>query len=76
MKPKAAMQLHYRSDDWCHFCGERKAPTVDIWYPDNAEHDSAVEPGPLHSGRHYIRICSTCARRIQDVADKKDVSGT
>lgn len=69
---KAAMLFHDTSD-WCHLCGSRKAPTVDIWYPDNAEHDSAVAPGPQHSGRHYIRICGACAHRIQDIAQNKEI---
>jgi hypothetical protein len=41
---KAAMSAH-RSHDWCHLCGVRSSLTVDVWYPDNAEHDPPVKPG-------------------------------
>lgn len=61
---KAAMQRHGSSSDWCHLCGVRSSFTADIWYPENAEHDPPVEPGPPHAGRKYIRICDECARRI------------
>ena len=46
----------HHSIDWCHICGERSAPLVDVWYPENAEHGG-------HDSR-YIRICAQCAQRL------------
>lgn len=38
--------------DWCHICGKRRLG-VDIWYPENAEHDT--------KNTKYIRICDACS---------------
>ena len=48
------------SRDWCHLCGWRTSPLADIWYPDNAEHQTA--------NTKYIRICVSCGERIANVA--------
>jgi hypothetical protein len=42
--------------DWCHICGSRHSATVDIQYPDNAEHETI--------NRKYVRICGGCAEAI------------
>ena len=40
--------------DWCHLCGERTEPLLDIFYPENAEHHPRTIDGK------YIRICKDC----------------
>jgi hypothetical protein len=40
--------------DWCHLCGKRSSPSVDVWYMNNAEH-----PNP-NERTYYIRICKSC----------------
>jgi hypothetical protein len=67
MEPKAAMQKH-GSHDWCHLCGLRSEKCVDVWYPDNAEHDPPVRPGLPGADRRYVRICAVCGERIASVA--------
>ena len=42
--------------DWCHICGKRDNPLADVWYPENAEHDT--------KDTKYIRICVVCANMI------------
>ncbi len=49
------IEKHY-TNDWCHLCGKRKDTCVDIWYPQNAEHEK--------NDTCYVRICSECARKI------------
>lgn len=56
----AMMSQHDK--DWCHLCGQRRNPTADIWYANNAENDKVMGTG------HYIRICSLCGDRIARVA--------
>lgn len=68
MATKYAMHRHGQWNDWCHLCGERSDTTVDIWYPENAEHDEPVNPGLPHEGRKYIRVCKDCGERIAEVA--------
>lgn len=64
---KAAMSAH-RFHDWCHLCGVRSALTVDIWYPDNAEHDPPVRPGVPTSQLRYVRVCEACGLWVAAVA--------
>lgn len=45
---KAAMQKHGHND-WCHLCGKRNDNNVGIWFPENAEHDAPVKPGPARA---------------------------
>jgi hypothetical protein len=53
MKLKTEPKFH----EWCHFCGGRDTgPFAEVWYPDNAEHETV--------DRHYIRFCSACVGRI------------
>ncbi len=59
---------HHGNRDWCHLCGIRSDKLADIWFPSNAEHDEAVNPGPVGLGRSYIRICSMCALVIDHAA--------
>lgn len=47
-------------NDWCHVCGRREDLLTNVWYPNNAEHDS--EP------TQRIRICAGCAEQIAGVA--------
>lgn len=47
-------------EDWCHVCGIRRNQIVNIWYPENAEHD----PDP----KQRIRICVVCADLVYRVA--------
>lgn len=67
MSEKAAMHPH-EAVDWCHLCGRRSDQTVDVWYPADAEHDPAAQPGPPHAARRYLRVCAPCGRRIADTA--------
>ena len=46
--------------DWCHLCGMRKNNLSDIWYPENAEHDTKAAK--------YVRICDDCSYRITQAA--------
>lgn len=57
----AAIGFHGR-EDWCHICGEREGngDLVDIWYPENAEHDRECV--------NYIRICKNCGIRISSAS--------
>ena len=49
--------LRKDSEDWCHLCGDRTRPLVDVWYPENAEHDD--------DETEYIRICKGCVDAMQ-----------
>lgn len=49
--------------DWCHLCGRRRTPTLDIWYPENAEHQELI--GPRSKNTRYIRVCKLCVSRMQ-----------
>ncbi len=53
---------HYR-DDWCHVCGRRTEPLIDVRYPENAEHG-----GP---DSRYIRICLTCVLDFKDMMEQR-----
>lgn len=53
----------HRNLDWCHLCGKRTTPLADIWYPENAEHDTY--DGGLSE---YIRICQACGLLIAEIA--------
>ena len=44
-------------EDWCHLCGLRTTPLVEVVYPKNAEHG-----GPK---TEYIRICWDCIGVMQ-----------
>lgn len=61
----ATIKRHEPDNDWCHICGSREHRTVDIWYPQNAEHatdeQAAAQRGP---DIKYIRICSHCAQAV------------
>ena len=46
----------HATKDWCHLCGERSTPSVDVWYPENAEHSKV--------NTEYIRICLACSQLI------------
>ena len=46
------IKLH-STKDWCHLCGKRSTPLLDIWYSKNAENH------PKDSSK-YIRICKNC----------------
>lgn len=52
----------FTEGDWCHVCGKRSNPTVDVWYPENAEHGG--------SNVHYLRICSECGTNIVKIANE------
>lgn len=54
------IQIH-NIGDWCHLCGKRAAPCVDVWYPENAEHDD--------TDTKYIRICRVCIGALQATSD-------
>lgn len=61
------MKIGYHgNNDWCHVCGERHYATVDITYPENAEHDK--------SDKKYIRICSNCIQMALHVVSKDSPS--
>src|SRR5688500_18789726 len=45
------------SDDWCHVCGDRIKGHIEIWFPENAEHEKKKDK-PRTS--NYIRICKEC----------------
>ena len=47
------MKFSFHSKDWCHFCGFRENPTIDIFYSDNAENN----PNDISK---YVRICFGC----------------
>ena len=52
-------RIRVHGNDWCHVCGERDGSgTVDIHYPENAEHEPEAVRGPRST---YIRICERCA---------------
>lgn len=56
--------LKHAPNDWCHICGNRGNDTVDVWYPENAEHDK--------EDTKYIRICVNCAEKILAAWRKED----
>ena len=53
--------------DWCHLCGFRSQPLVDVWYTGNAEHG-----GPINN---YIRICSGCIDNMRDICFHRTAVG-
>lgn len=55
------------SNDWCHLCGKRVNPLVDIWYMNNAEHPNPTEE------THYIRICGLCVKTMAKILGDKPV---
>jgi len=55
----------HAAGDWCHICGSRYSATVDISYPDNAEHET--------KNTKYVRICAGCAEAVL-VSIKHDVA--
>lgn len=55
-------------NDWCHICGDRSNDTVDVWYPENAEHDK-------EDTMKYIRICMNCAEKILAACRKDENNG-
>jgi hypothetical protein len=50
--------LHSAHPDWCHLCGENQTPSLDLWFPENAEHG-----GPKD---RYLRMCWACARTLDN----------
>lgn len=54
----AAFALH-TEHDWCHLCGKRTSLLVDVWYPENAERETAKA--------HYIRICNGCLTTMAEM---------
>lgn len=57
----------HAANDWCHLCGRREWPTLDVWYPANAEHD-----GPTTA--RYLRVCSLCLDELSN-ALKLEIKG-
>lgn len=59
--------------DWCHCCGQRTAPFVEVWYPHNAEYDALNEqpsPGTVGDGperSRFLRVCAGCVRNFGQV---------
>lgn len=61
------MQISYHgNNDWCHLCGDRHYSTVDVRYPDNAEHEKA--------NKKYIRICSACIQQMLHIVSRESDS--
>jgi hypothetical protein len=61
------MKMTYHGNtDSCHICGERHYATVDIFYPENAEHDK--------SEKRYLRICSSCIQNALHVVTQESPS--
>jgi len=57
------MKMSYHgNNDWCHICGERHYATVDIRYPENAEHEK--------DDKKYIRICSSCIQQAMQIVSQ------
>jgi hypothetical protein len=65
-----ADMVFHEADDWCHLCGRRDEPLVDIWYAENAENDRPAKRGTPRP-ELYIRICAGCGDRIGRVARNK-----
>jgi hypothetical protein len=51
--------------DWCHFCGTRQRENVEVWFPDNAEHE--LVDVPIRGAQHFHRICADCGAAIAAV---------
>lgn len=62
----AIIAKHGSHNDWCHLCGNRSPTSVDVFYPENAEH--ATVPNTK-----YVRICKPCAFQIIEVSDEVTV---
>ena len=54
---------YHESGDWCHVCGKRHYEAVDIFYPDNAEHEK--------KDKKYVRICSLCVQRAMSILSQE-----
>ena len=62
------VQVQQQLDDWCHLCGRRAAPNVEVWYRPNAEH-------PHVGGADiYFRICRLCVVEMLTVVDGEATS--
>lgn len=57
----ATMSIH-PSHDWCHLCGHRSTPLIDIWFP---EHASSRNTKRGRENSRYIRICAECIDAMQ-----------
>jgi len=78
MSAKKVSQIFLKNMvDWCHICGHRSAPLLDIWYPHNAEHtllgvidEKDTNFGVRKQGKfnpcndNYVRICKECVSRM------------
>jgi hypothetical protein len=53
--------------EWCHFCGKRSTgPFIEVWYPDNAEHET--------NDSHYLRFCEACSHRIYELTAEQQAN--
>lgn len=60
----------HADDDWCHLCGHRDRPTVDVFYAANAEH--ALRNPEGHQDRpKYFRVCDCCALAIEEASTRR-----
>lgn len=59
------MKASLKSYDWCHICGVRSEPCVDVWYPENSEHPRTNPP----EDKKYVRICKACLVLLTDIAE-------
>ena len=58
----ATISKHGSQKDWCHICGARSDNTVDVWYPQNAEHATKKQhKAQIGPDILYVRICGECA---------------
>jgi len=62
--------LEHNSSDWCHVCGQRGKPQVDIVYSINAEMSSRRSSSSLSE---YFRICSECLEKANAVVKDNKV---
>jgi hypothetical protein len=59
MKRRVATFEQKQMNDWCHVCGERTQPHVEVWYPKNAEHEQKQT--------QYMRICAYCVEVMSEL---------
>jgi hypothetical protein len=55
--------------DWCYFCGQRKARLVEVFFPENAEHEKKCTTPETAD---YVRFCRECMAILLGAIDDPD----
>lgn len=67
-----SMKISYHGEgDWCHLCGQKKVPQVNIWSPDPATFASWNKLQGVPYDTEFTRICINCINKMKDVLEKK-----